>query len=992
MATLLSSPLSPPPKFHLFQQPSSPKHYAHQDLPADFDKSFGSSMSISDSLDGHTSQAFSTQAFPTQAFPTQAFPTQALPTQPFLFNTASLGFATTNQQHQHSSSSFFHNASTEPSKQQLRPARISPPPTNTLGAAMGTTLNARSPALAPKMSSPKDMDISPAPLASATMHNLHPSPSDALPNLINSIHVTTSSNSSPATSLNDRLHPLLGGSSRPPQVVTERKSSLQLAHSMSSRLFGAEIALNSHRLFAGDQELLSSPDKEPPPKRRPNSLPTRQSEANERISQLSSALMPVATAKHRPALSATFDSRGSSFDAAPSSSRASSVSSNPLSDSGLPLGKLSSKRSSRAGSAESFFEDLEDELGARQTILHDSDSNKDGLWQAQNDDDQDDDINPSPSPSMGSVSGAIAGYFYDPLSPDKLATRLGMAAPLDRPNLLAAMSSTAASPSVSSPPASSPCTRMPPPKRTTSLGTRVFQRARTDAAVPRAVSGTAAASGSSAFSSSFACGSASGVGALRTTLGKRANPYVKRPSLVNDNASIKSAYPILGVRDQTTRTARPTAPAPRRCLSAFDHSSFLGGGGPSASSKLNVSSNMNSPTSPDRRRTHLSSHSQVTDADGSPIAPGMRARLPPPNLLRRGSKDDSSPLAYGTGIKRSASRGSESMNDDMALNDPCFLQSQSPASAESLPGFGASEKEGKILPCFNVKEDGLMRITAQTMTDLLVGKYTNAIQSYQVIDCRFGYEYEGGHIPGAINLSTVEKVVDHFFSPNPRRLPPRSQSGKADQYGNRLKQVLVFHCEFSCKRAPTMALALRQADRGLAHDYPNCHFPEIYILQGGYCHFWKNYPRLCEPQEYVCMDDPRFLAKRSTELNGFRKQFSRHRSFAYGEGKRQSSQSRGLDAQQRQSIQEEEMQESPCPRLTASKLSSASVVGGGGRGGDTSFGSVGDSSFEDGIGDSPCAAAGSRILQPEMMGSLLGARRPLLRAGTTGNILPRYLS
>ncbi|KAJ1030382.1 hypothetical protein NDA16_001291 [Ustilago loliicola] len=770
MATLLSSPLAPASKFDLFEQPSSPKHYAHDDLPVDFDKSFGSSMSISDSLDGHTSQPF---------------PTLALPAQPFLFTTGSLGLAqslaTANQQH----SSLFHNASTEPSKHQHQhqiPTRISPrPAANTLGAAMGTTLNARSPRLAAKMSSPKDMDISPAPVA-PSVHSLRPSPSEALPKLMNSIHVGSSANAA-AAPLNDRLHPVLGGSSRPRPLAAERKSSLQLAHSMSSRLFGAEIALNSQRIFARDHELLSSPDKEPPPKRRPNSLPTRQSEANERISQLSSALMGVVPARPRPALSATFDTRQASFGAAAaasasssSSSRSSSSSSssfaarNRLSDSGLPLGKRSSKRSSRAGSTESFFEDVEDELGARHTILQDSDSAKDGLWQPQNDDEEAEDINPSPSPSMGSVSGAMAGYFYDPLSPEKLGARLGMA-PVEGPNLLAAMSSTAASPSVSSPPASSPCNRVPPPKRTTSLGTRAFERARTVAAVPRAVSAAAAASASS--SSSFASGSGSGsgsggVGALRTTLGKRANPYVKRPSLTHDNAAIKSAYPVLGVSGQTTRTARPTAPAPRRCFSAFDHSSVLNGAAvSSSSSRLNVSAVVDSPVSPDRRRTQLSSHSEVTDANGSPIAPGLRARIARPNFLRRGSKDDSSPLAYGTGMKRSGSRGSEAMNNNMALGDPTYIQS--PASAESLPGFGASEKEGKILPCFNVKDDGLMRITPQTMTNLLAGKYTNAIQSYQVVDCRFGYEYEGGHIPGAINLSTVEKVVSHFLDPDSSR-------------------------------------------------------------------------------------------------------------------------------------------------------------------------------------------------------------------------------
>ena len=194
-----------------------------------------------------------------------------------------------------------------------------------------------------------------------------------------------------------------------------------------------------------------------------------------------------------------------------------------------------------------------------------------------------------------------------------------------------------------------------------------------------------------------------------------------------------------------------------------------------------------------------------------------------------------------------------------------------------------------------------------------------------------------------------------------------------------------------------MALALRQADRALAHDYPNCHFPEVYVLQGGYCEYFRTYSSLCQPQAYVCMDDPRYQDRRSTELNGFRKQFARHRSFTYGESKASApSLGKGLCGP---SIREEELSidESPCAAGSArlgAKLGDSMNVG------DTSFGSMGDSSFEEGIGDSPCAAAGSR--RPSMMlnpgpaipqpsgvrtGSL--SRRVMQRAGTTANILTR---
>ena len=65
------------------------------------------------------------------------------------------------------------------------------------------------------------------------------------------------------------------------------------------------------------------------------------------------------------------------------------------------------------------------------------------------------------------------------------------------------------------------------------------------------------------------------------------------------------------------------------------------------------------------------------------------------------------------------------------------------------------------------------------------------------MDCRFAYEYNGGHIPGAINLGTGGEVEEFFFGDSVAR-PVPSMSGDGGK-----KTVLVFHCEFSQERAPT---------------------------------------------------------------------------------------------------------------------------------------------------------------------------------------------
>ena len=91
-----------------------------------------------------------------------------------------------------------------------------------------------------------------------------------------------------------------------------------------------------------------------------------------------------------------------------------------------------------------------------------------------------------------------------------------------------------------------------------------------------------------------------------------------------------------------------------------------------------------------------------------------------------------------------------------------------------------------------------MRIKPSTLDDLLDGKYSSQIEGFQVIDCRFDYEYAGGHIPGAININTTQALEEYFLGSKASK-PLPSTSGVGPR-----KRILVFHCEFSVKRAPTL--------------------------------------------------------------------------------------------------------------------------------------------------------------------------------------------
>lgn len=138
------------------------------------------------------------------------------------------------------------------------------------------------------------------------------------------------------------------------------------------------------------------------------------------------------------------------------------------------------------------------------------------------------------------------------------------------------------------------------------------------------------------------------------------------------------------------------------------------------------------------------------------------------------------------------------------------------ATIQSPVGIAFSEKEraGKILPCHKTSSDGLMRISPETMDKLLEGVYDDKISSKRIVDCRFAYEYEGGHIREAINLPDKEAAQTMFlqgaaFKRGHKDVPIPSESGKPDQNGETKKFVLIFHCEYSAMRAPTVLVSFR---------------------------------------------------------------------------------------------------------------------------------------------------------------------------------------
>ncbi|XP_054323908.1 M-phase inducer phosphatase 2 isoform X4 [Pongo pygmaeus] len=158
-----------------------------------------------------------------------------------------------------------------------------------------------------------------------------------------------------------------------------------------------------------------------------------------------------------------------------------------------------------------------------------------------------------------------------------------------------------------------------------------------------------------------------------------------------------------------------------------------------------------------------------------------------------------------------------------------------------------------LLQTVDGKHQDLKYISPETMVALLMGKFSNIVDKFVIVDCRYPYEYEGGHIKTAVNLP-LERDAESFLLQSP--ITPCSLDKRV---------ILIFHCEFSSERGPRMCRFIRERDRAV-NDYPSLYYPEMYILKGGYKEFFPQHPNFCEPQDYRPMNHEAF----KDELKTFR--------------------------------------------------------------------------------------------------------------------------
>ncbi|KAG0215810.1 cell division cycle- protein [Mortierella sp. GBA30] len=274
-------------------------------------------------------------------------------------------------------------------------------------------------------------------------------------------------------------------------------------------------------------------------------------------------------------------------------------------------------------------------------------------------------------------------------------------------------------------------------------------------------------------------------------------------------------------------------------------------------------SEMSDDEDDDEESAHTGAQTTLTSISASPQLISMAA-IARPTGLRRHQTMISSRSEFMRTLEISGSRRGTSLYSILGHNRISSGNNKKPAvfaPANYVPD--PNREDCQILPCerFDPKpDDTTKRISPETVVDVLEGKYKDQYDLLHIIDCRFPYEFEGGHIKSAVNVNTTDELEELLLQP-----------AITDK-----RVLLIFHCEFSSERGPRMARHLRNQDRAAnASHYPAVFYPEVYVMKGGYSGFFKQNKSYCWPEAYIEMQDEKHSQEFETHRRTFQREFSR---------------------------------------------------------------------------------------------------------------------
>ncbi len=225
-------------------------------------------------------------------------------------------------------------------------------------------------------------------------------------------------------------------------------------------------------------------------------------------------------------------------------------------------------------------------------------------------------------------------------------------------------------------------------------------------------------------------------------------------------------------------------------------------------------------------------------------------------LLMGYRSSPSTPLRRGQGSSGGGQSSSSSSSSSSSLH-PILHRSFSANHAAQVkrsfelcdrdPNLTGDSQRRLCLPLLTegLKHPDLKTISAHTLARLLRGEFDGVVGGFRILDARYAYEFEGGHIRGAENYGLWDEKAffDEFLPKEPRHLspppplppPPSSSASRVDckmevieeeeedgdqktedgqgdkeQAKEPKRNILIFHCEFSSARGPALMKELRK--------------------------------------------------------------------------------------------------------------------------------------------------------------------------------------
>jgi rhodanese-related sulfurtransferase len=255
------------------------------------------------------------------------------------------------------------------------------------------------------------------------------------------------------------------------------------------------------------------------------------------------------------------------------------------------------------------------------------------------------------------------------------------------------------------------------------------------------------------------------------------------------------------------------------------HARGLGFGEYRETPPLQLSSTSPLPTGAPRFSHSASSPLSFSSSSSSSFSGPIRSQLKPVAMQASTGSVHSCPNTFNsTPPRSSAAKGDISTTSPNTNTPPCCGERKK--DSPKTP----TKCDGRLPPCATRFKDNLgnKRIDGETLSTLLNGGFVEEIDKFIIIDSRYDYEYDGGHIRGAVNINQ-KAVIRHFFEQN-------------KQPGCRV--AVIFHCEFSQARGPRACSFFRSLDRAF-NSYPHLSFPDLCVLEGGYKVFQQTHPQHC---------------------------------------------------------------------------------------------------------------------------------------------------